>query len=89
MFGWFQRIQSTLGLQLPDVETSPMAQLFQAAMVQFRTSANVFNPREIIEEFIYLKEESAKFNSEAKQKGALAIVIRWIGWDIDLERERR
>ena len=44
---------------------------------------------EIIEEFIYLKEESAKFNSEAKQKGALAIVIRWIGWDIDLERERR
>ena len=44
---------------------------------------------EIIEEFDYLKEESKEFNSKNPSDGALVIMIRWIGWDIDLERERR
>ena len=49
---WYQRAQSSIGTQLPDVETSEFAQLFQTAMAEWKSSRNVMNPRVLIEQFI-------------------------------------
>ena len=37
---------------MPNVDTSELARLFQAAMQEFRTSSVVFDPRTIIVQFI-------------------------------------